>query len=112
MLVLERASLRAAVREYAERCFRHRTPPSVSELATELDVSRDALTTAFRERFGMTLRSYFTRHRIICAKRLLRRSRMNVRDIGARVGYGSEQGFHRSFRRATGMSPGEYRAHY
>jgi transcriptional regulator GlxA family with amidase domain len=52
---------------------------------------------------------YLTVWRLEIAKRHLRESRMSIPQIAAAVGYESEEGFRRAFRREFDLWPAEWR---
>jgi len=82
---------------------------TVDELAARLHQSRSALGRRFAERVGEPPMRYLAGWRMQLAADLLLRSDAQVSQIAAKVGYGSEPAFSRSFRRAYGLSPSDYR---
>jgi AraC-like DNA-binding protein len=83
---------------------------TLPELANEVAASRSALAERFAAVVGVPPMQYLTQWRLQLAAELLRRSRAKVSAIAAQVGYDSEAAFSRAFKRATGLSPGAYRA--
>ena len=65
--------------------------------------------TLFKTETGQTLNQYITEYRIERAKLLLADPRNKIADISARVGYSDGNYFSKSFRKAVGLSPSEYR---
>lgn len=82
---------------------------TVDALAARLHQSRSALGQRFAERVGEPPMRYLAGWRMQLAADLLSRTDALVALVAAQVGYGSEPAFSRSFRRAFGLSPSEYR---
>jgi len=106
------ANLRDEVNAYLAFCYRHHTPPHVSELAVMLKVSRYTLTTRFRRQYGVPLVEYFKCQQIACSKRLLKSTKLSVAAVARRAAFSSERSFHRAFLRETGTTPAEYRRRF
>jgi AraC-like DNA-binding protein len=86
-------------------------PWSADALAKEVALSRSAFMDRFAQLIGMPPIRYLTVWRLEIAKRHLRESRMSVPQIAVAVGYESEEGFRRAFRREFEMWPAEWRDH-
>ena len=56
--------------------------------------------------------AYLQAARIEIAKGMLERDRASVQSVAAAVGYEDASFFRTLFKRATGMTPGDYRAHF
>jgi AraC-like DNA-binding protein len=82
---------------------------SVARLANEVGMSRTAFSLRFRELMGESPIRYATRCRIDHAAGLLRASDESLSEVATRVGYGSEIGFGRAFKRFVGTSPAVWR---
>lgn len=65
--------------------------------------------TVFKTETGKTLNQYLTEYRMGKAKQLLLDPRIRVSDISSRIGYLDGGYFSKSFKKATGLSPTEYR---
>jgi transcriptional regulator GlxA family with amidase domain len=63
----------------------------------------------FAQLIGMPPIRYLTVWRLEIAKRHLRGSRMSIAQIAQAVGYESEEGFRRAFKREFEMWPAEWR---
>jgi transcriptional regulator GlxA family with amidase domain len=90
----------------------HRDPQldwDVARLAHEAGMSRTAFAVRFRELVGESPLRYATRCRMSHAAALLCGSDAPIAQIAERVGYDSEVGFGRAFKRHTGSSPAAYR---
>jgi AraC family transcriptional regulator len=89
----------------------HEVPetPTLSELAALCKLSVRQLTRGFRASRGCSIGDYVTHSRIERAKRQLAEE-LSIKAIAYRLGFKSSSGFCFAFRRATGMTPGEFRA--
>jgi AraC-like DNA-binding protein len=83
---------------------------NVAELAASVAASRTVLVDRFRELLGRPPIRYLTEWRLHLAAGLLRTTRLGVGEIGARVGYRSEESFSRAFKRELGQAPAHWRA--
>jgi transcriptional regulator GlxA family with amidase domain len=91
---------------------RHRSPLSVSTLASELGVSRRSLERRFRAATGNSPGEYLQRVRVESAKKALEATDSPVSEIAQAVGYGDVPSFRKLFARSTGLSPARYRRRY
>jgi AraC-like DNA-binding protein len=85
-------------------------PPDV--LAREAALSRSAFMERFVRIVGMPPGRYLTVWRLNVAKSHLRETRMSVAQVAFAVGYESEEGFRRAFKREFSMWPAEWRDHH
>jgi len=83
--------------------------PTLDELATLCNLSVRQLTRGFRASRACSIGDYVANSRIDHAKRLLA-SDQSVKTIAYALGFTSPSAFCFAFRRATGMTPGEFRA--
>lgn len=81
----------------------------IETLAVYSGYSRRHLQRLFLAETGAGLGEYIRRRRLNRAALLLRFSRRRYQDIALSVGFDSQQSFNREFKRATGMTPKEYR---
>lgn len=96
-----------AVRDYVlEHISR---PITTEELAQALGTNRTYLCRMFREETGDTVQEYVTGLKMDEAKRLLDMTSKTAAEIGSYLGYSSQSHFQRVFKKAVGMTPGEYR---
>jgi LacI family transcriptional regulator len=84
-------------------------PISVKDLVTVAAMSRRGLHKAFLEQLGRTPGQELQRVRIDRAKRLLAESSHKLEVLAEMCGYQSANSFCVAFKRATGMSPKQYR---
>jgi AraC-like DNA-binding protein len=90
-------------------CIGSQEIPTLSELAALFKLSVRQLTRGFRASRGCSIGDYVANSRIERAKRLLA-SDQSIKTIAYALGFNSSSGFCFAFRRATGMTPGEFRA--
>ena len=57
----------------------------------------------------MNFSAYLNEYRVNRARQLMLDPRLNMKDIGAAVGYSDANYFTRVFKRLTGQTPSEYR---
>lgn len=81
----------------------------LEDLAGALQISARHFTRLFRNSFGTTPHRYLIAERVKFAKILLRRRRVPIVDIAARLGFASQSHFTQVFRRETGVPPSRYR---
>lgn len=67
-----------------------------------LDIRNNALSTRFRDHFGITAAKYVERRRIETADRMYRSSDVPVGRVGQEVGFGSRSTFYDAYERVTG----------
>ncbi|OPJ65730.1 AraC family transcriptional regulator [Clostridium chromiireducens] len=85
---------------------------SLNELATEVELSKNFLCTAFKEIVGVTIFSYIHEKRIEKAKAMLIETQSSIEEIAHHCGFENMSYFYRMFKRYTGASPSNYRQHY
>jgi AraC family transcriptional regulator len=81
----------------------------VADLARTIDLSVGHFHRALRATLGVTPLEFVTHRRIERARRLLATASTSITELSLRVGFASPNHFARLFRRATGLSPSEYR---
>ncbi|ALS28105.1 AraC family transcriptional regulator [Paenibacillus sp. 32O-W] len=67
------------------------------------------LSRVFKKEVGVTFSEYLTEYRINMAKLWLKDGTMKINEIAERLSYTNATGFIRTFRKMTGMTPGQYR---
>ncbi|MFD0683929.1 helix-turn-helix transcriptional regulator [Actinomadura fibrosa] len=83
-------------------------PPTLAELAADLDLSRYQLLRAFRDAVGMPPYAWLAQHRVARARTLLDAGHRPV-EAAALVGFADQAHLTRWFRRVLGVTPGAYR---
>ncbi len=83
-------------------------PLRLSALANEFHISESYLSAQFKHHTGLTLRAYLLDRKITYAKQLLQEG-ASVTDACYRSGFNDYANFIRSFKKATGISPGKFR---
>lgn len=82
---------------------------TLDKLARMTGINRFAFSRSFKERFGQGCISYLNSIRMRKGAELLRDSDLHITHIAFRVGYESLSQFERTFKKAHGSSPKEYR---
>jgi AraC-like DNA-binding protein len=84
-------------------------PWTLELLAQEAGLSRTALAEKFRDAMGETPLAHLRTLRLQKAMQLLGEPRRKLDDVARAVGYQDAFGFSKAFKRAVGVSPGEFR---
>lgn len=94
-----------------DRCIQKHNDEALTLLflARRLGYSEFYTTRKFKEITGMQLRDYLRRRRLAFALKDIRDSEKSILTIAFDYGFSSHEAFTRSFRRAYGVSPSEYR---
>lgn len=79
-------------------------------LAREAGMSRTGFAVRFSDKVGMPPLQYVTYWRMQLACQALRETGRSVAEVAAEVGYSSESGFSRVFKKEKGLPPAKYRA--
>ncbi len=98
--------IRRAVAVLHEDCARAWT---LESLARAVNLSRSVLAERFRGAMGDTPLSYLRTVRLQRAMHLLADGNQTLEQVALAVGYHDAFGFSKAFKRAVGVSPGEYR---
>jgi transcriptional regulator GlxA family with amidase domain len=85
---------------------------SVPVLARQARMSERSFSRHYAEATGMTPARAVERLRVEAARRLLSESRLPVKRVSQRCGFGSEETMRRSFLRLLAVSPQDYRARF
>lgn len=84
-------------------------PRSVREMANAAGLSDSHYRSQFRQISGMTPRQYLRSLKTGKARELLRETRLPIKEIAERVGYGDVVSFHRAFTAVNGCTPARFR---
>lgn len=90
-----------------EHCFDSEL--SLSDVISNLCVSKSYFSAAFKQHTGLTFVEYLTRLRMEKAKEYLRTTALRTYEIAERVGYCDPHYFSVTFKRYSGKTPKEYR---
>jgi len=82
---------------------------TLEAMAQALQTSPAYLSRMIKQELGTTFNSYLTQLRIRRASRLLISTELTVAEIAEQVGYETQHYFSTAFKRATGLSPLQYR---
>jgi AraC-like DNA-binding protein len=83
---------------------------NATDVAQELNVSREHLTRVFRQQVGVTPYQYILRQKIRKACGLLKETTLTSKEISAQLGYENPAHFTRAFRKVMHMTPTRFRA--
>lgn len=84
-------------------------PVTLEQMGTVSGLGERTLLRRFRSATGDSPIMYLQRVRIEAARRLLELTRDSIDEIAWQVGYENSSSFSRLFKKATGMTPGDYR---
>lgn len=87
----------------------HAAELDLARLAREAGMSRTSFATRFHEAMGQPPGAYLTEWRLLRARRLVTESTVALPEIVERVGYTSEAGLARAFKRRFGETPAQLR---
>lgn len=82
---------------------------SLEEISQMLNLSSYYFSKLFKEEKGEGFVEYLTRRRVEEAKQLLKDPEKSIKEIGSSCGYSDPNYFSRIFKKATGMTPTEYK---
>ncbi len=82
---------------------------SLKKLSNRFKLNESYVSNLFKCEYGENLSSFITKLRIEKACSMIQKGDSTVSEIAAAVGYTSDDSFRRVFKKATGMTPGEYR---
>lgn len=82
---------------------------SLSDISKYIYLSDSYFAHSFKNKFGISPKSYILKVRIEAAKELLENTDVKVSDIAASVGFSSQQRFNDIFRKYEGITPLKYR---
>lgn len=83
-------------------------PPTLSELAQQVELNEYRLKQGFQQVFGITPFGYVHHCRMQYAQHLLRNSNLTIAGVAARIGYRNPEAFSTAFRRKFAVSPKAY----
>ena len=84
---------------------------TLKDLAAACSLSERQISRVFEECFRMKMPDYIHRERINRAVTLLSSSNYTISEVSSRLGYASQSHFSSTFKKYTGMTPGEFLKH-
>ena len=103
------AEFRKKVDKYVARCFAQGKSTRAQDLARLFGLSPSSFSNSFLATVGERPGAYLKRKQIERAKNLLRTTTDNMETIATASGYRNRETFFPAFRRATGMTPKQFR---
>jgi len=101
------------INEVKEYMLKAKTSPlTLGKIAWHVRLSEEYLARIFKKETGMTVMEYLRFLRIDSAKTYLLNSNDTVETLARRLGFGSVNPFCRTFKKATGQTPTEYRVNH
>ena len=101
------AIIRAEIGSFIDAHYREDI--SMQDAAAALRYSDAYFCKLFKQCFKVNFSAYLNEYRVNKARQLMLDPRLNMKDIGAAVGYSDANYFTRVFKRLTGQTPSEYR---
>lgn len=83
--------------------------PTMAELAKLCGISQSHLMRTFKATTGWPIHKYIAEERIRAAKAMLADNAITTKEVAARLGFRSPAYFATAFRRATGLTPSDFR---
>ena len=85
---------------------------SLQKLAKSVNTTPNYLSQTLNEKLNLSFFDYVNKHRIEAASEQLKNSKTSVIDIAMDVGFNSKSSFYSAFKKATQMTPSEFRKQY
>ena len=82
---------------------------SLNEISEELNISSYYFSKLFKDETGEGFVEYLTKRRVEKAKEMLKDPEKSIKEVGCECGYSDPNYFSRIFKKATGMTPTEYK---
>ena len=83
-------------------------PPTLIELAKEVDISLKKLKQGFKQVYGASVFSFLIDYKMQISKRLLSSGNYNVNEVALKVGYSTATHFINAFKKKFGTTPKKY----
>lgn len=103
----ERKELITEIKDYIRNNYSENL--SAAEIAGVFFLNTSYLSTLFREKTGMTMKTYIEAVRMEKAKQMMPNKELSITEIAAYTGYSDPNYFSKVFRKYTGVSPRGYR---
>ncbi|MEX2104275.1 MAG: AraC family transcriptional regulator [Bacilli bacterium] len=85
---------------------------SLTSMADYFELNPSYLSTFYKNYSGLNITDYIVNIRIQETKRLLTTTKLNITEIATSVGYASNIGLARVFKKVEGITPGQYRGNH
>ncbi|WP_195574342.1 helix-turn-helix domain-containing protein [Paenibacillus sp. 1001270B_150601_E10] len=82
---------------------------SLNTMAAEFNMTPPYVSAFFKKYSGINITEYIAALRMEKSKEMLADGSLTLSEIAARIGYSSDVGFHRFFKKNEGITPGQYR---
>ncbi len=83
-------------------------PPSLQELADEINLSLNKLKEGFKQIYGDSVYSFLFDYKMEVARQLLASGSHNVNEVGLKIGYSTASHFIAAFKKQYGTTPNKY----
>ncbi len=83
-------------------------PPSLQNLADQVQLSLKKLKEGFKQLYGDSVYSFLLDHKMEVARKLLESGNQNVNEVGLRIGYSTSSHFIAAFKKKYGTTPKKY----
>lgn len=84
----------------------------IEDVCKAVNYNKSYVFRMFKKQTGTTVMGYFTELKIAKAKQLLREGNLNVREISEKLAFDTPNYFTKTFKKATGFSPSQYKKVY
>jgi AraC-like DNA-binding protein len=83
-------------------------PPSLEQLAIEVELSLKKLKDGFKQIYGDTVFTYLLDHKMDEARKMLDSRKYNVNEVSLKLGYSTASHFIAAFKKKYGTTPKKY----
>lgn len=83
-------------------------PPSLEELAKSVGLNIKKLKQGFKEVYGTPVFTFLLNYKLEYSKKLLLENKLNVNEIGTKIGYSTSSHFIAAFKRKFGITPKQF----
>ena len=83
-------------------------PPGLKELANEVGLTLNKLKEGFKQIYGDSVYSFLFDYKMEFARKLLETNKLNVNEVGHKIGYSTSSHFIAAFKKKYGTTPKKY----